>query len=99
MRIRVTGHNGYIGPAVVPMLLDAAYEVICLDSDLFERCTFGTMVRPVLSLRWNIRHVSEPDLQEIEAVVHLARLANDPLGDLNPTSPQSPSSPTTVSCC
>ena len=45
MRVLVTGHLGYIGCAVVPMLQTAGHEVVGLDSDLFGQCTFGAGVR------------------------------------------------------
>ncbi len=41
MRVLVTGHNGYIGSVLVPMLERAGHEVVGLDSDLFAACTFG----------------------------------------------------------
>ena len=41
MRVLVTGHNGYIGSVLVPVLERAGHEVVGLDSDLFAACTFG----------------------------------------------------------
>jgi nucleoside-diphosphate-sugar epimerase len=84
MRILVTGHRGYIGTAMVPMLQAAGHEVVGLDSDLFAQCTFGDAIQPVPSFRKDIRDVQPSDLEGFEAVVHLAGLSNDPLGDLNP---------------
>jgi nucleoside-diphosphate-sugar epimerase len=84
MRILVTGHSGYIGSVMVPILLDAGHDVVGLDSDLFEYCTFGSTVRDVPELRVDIRDVEPRHLEGFEAVVHLAALSNDPLGDLNP---------------
>src|SRR5512133_1397549 len=86
MRGLVTGHRGYIGTVMVPMLLDAGHEVTGYDSDLYERCTFaiGGSIADVPSLRKDVRDVTVDDLVGFDAVIHLAALSNDPLGDLNP---------------
>ena len=49
MRVLVTGHNGYIGSVLVPVLEQAGHEVVGLDSDLFAACTFGPEVPEVQS--------------------------------------------------
>jgi nucleoside-diphosphate-sugar epimerase len=86
MRVLVTGHRGYIGTVMVPMLLDAGHEVTGYDSDLYERCTFaiGGSIADVPSLRKDVRDATVDDLVGFDAVIHLAALSNDPLGDLNP---------------
>lgn len=84
MRVLVTGHKGYIGTVMVPMLLDAGHEVVGLDSDLFRACTFTPGIRDVPELRLDLRDVEPTQLEGFEAVIHLAALSNDPLGDLNP---------------
>lgn len=84
MRILITGHNGYIGTAMAPLLAAAGHEVIGLDSDLFEQCTFGDTLREFPSIRKDLRDVTLSDLRGFEAVIHLAGLSNDPLGNLNP---------------
>jgi len=84
MRILVTGHQGYIGAVMVPMLLAAGHEVVGLDSDLFAACTFGPGLFMVPAIAKDIRDVDVADLVGFDAVIHLAGLANDPLGDLNP---------------
>ncbi len=85
MRILVTGHSGYIGTVLVPVLLTAGHEVEGLDSELFEQCTFGARPHPLRALKKDIRDVQASDVADYDAIVHLAGLANDPLGDLNPT--------------
>jgi nucleoside-diphosphate-sugar epimerase len=85
MRVLVTGHCGYIGCVMVPMLQKAGHEVVGLDSDLFEQCTFGVGLPDVPSLRKDLRDVESRDLAGFDAVVHLGGLSNDPMGDLNPT--------------
>jgi nucleoside-diphosphate-sugar epimerase len=84
MRVLVTGHRGYIGCVMVPMLQAAGHEVVGLDSDLFEQCTFGVGVPDVVSVRKDLRDVESRDLAGFDAVVHLGGLSNDPMGDLNP---------------
>src|SRR5437660_6064821 len=84
MRILVTGHKGYIGTVMVPMLLGAGHEVVGLDSDLFRQCTFAPGIHEIPELRVDLRDVETADLDGFEAVIHLAALSNDPLGDLNP---------------
>lgn len=84
MRVLVTGHNGYIGAALVPMLQQAGHDVVGLDYYLFEACGFGPEPSPIRSLRKDVRDVELADLDGFDAVVHLAGISNDPLGDLNP---------------
>lgn len=85
MRVLLTGHEGYIGTVMAPMLLQAQHEVVGLDSNLFERCTFGEEPRKIPSINKDVRDVELRDLEGFDAIIHLAGLSNDPLGDLNPT--------------
>jgi nucleoside-diphosphate-sugar epimerase len=84
MRILITGHKGYIGTAMVPMLLGGGHDVVGLDSDLFGQCTFSPGIHDVPDLRVDLRDVKPDRLEGFDAVFHLAALSNDPLGDLNP---------------
>lgn len=84
MRVLVTGHHGYIGAILTPMLVEAGHEVVGLDSDLFTACTYGEWEESVPSIRKDVRDVELEDLDGFDAVLHLAGLSNDPLGDLNP---------------
>jgi nucleoside-diphosphate-sugar epimerase len=84
MRILLTGHKGYIGTIMAPLIADAGHEVVGLDSDLFEQCTFGEPPRDFPSIRKDLRDVEHSDLEGFDAVIHLAGLSNDPLGNLNP---------------
>jgi len=84
MRVLVTGHNGYIGSVLVPMLISGGYDIVGLDNNLYKRCTYGEGVSEVPEIRKDIRDVNPTDLEGFEAIIHLAALSNDPLGDLNP---------------
>lgn len=84
MRILITGHKGYIGTVMAPLIADAGHDVVGLDSDLFEQCTFGLPPREFSSIRKDLRDVEVSDLEGFDAVIHLAGLSNDPLGNLNP---------------
>lgn len=85
MRILLTGHDGYIGHVLTPMLLERGHEVTGLDSCLYEGCGFDTgKSLPVPVIRKDVREVEIEDLRGFEAVAHLAGISNDPLGDLAP---------------
>jgi nucleoside-diphosphate-sugar epimerase len=84
MRVLVTGDKGFIGTLLTPMLAASGHDVLGLDTDLYALCTFGPTLPDVPSLRKDVRDVVLRDLEGIDAVVHLAALSNDPLGNLNP---------------
>jgi len=84
MRVLVTGHLGYIGTVLTPILQRAGHDIIGVDSDLYERCDFGKRSPEFPALRKDIREISAADLKGVDAVLHLAGLSNDPLGDLDP---------------
>ena len=84
MRVLITGSRGYIGAVMAPMMVAAGHEVVGLDTDLYRRSTFGPWQEPIQTVLKDVRTVETRDLEGFEAVVHLAALSNDPLGDLNP---------------
>lgn len=84
MKVLVTGHQGYLGTVLVPVLQAAGHDVVGLDSGLFADCVLGP--RPVDPPAWTVdlRDVAVDQLRGVDAVIHLAALSNDPLGALNP---------------
>jgi nucleoside-diphosphate-sugar epimerase len=84
MKIVVTGHLGYIGSLLVPMLIQRGHRVCGIDSDLYRLSLFGEAPPLVPTLHKDIRDIEKKDLEGCDAVIHLAGLSNDPLGDLDP---------------
>ncbi|HEX6522577.1 MAG TPA: SDR family oxidoreductase [Streptosporangiaceae bacterium] len=84
MRVLVTGHEGYIGTVLVPLLQEAGHEVTGLDTGLFASCLLGPAPASVPTLRTDLRDVRAVDCQSHDAVIHLAALSNDPVGNLDP---------------
>lgn len=83
-RVLITGHEGYIGSVMTPMFLRAGYDVVGLDAGHFRECTLTSDRVRVPAIRKDIRDLDPSDLDGVYAVVHLAALSNDPLGNLNP---------------
>src|SRR5262245_44933009 len=84
MKILLTGSRGYIGTVMAPFLVEAGHDVVGLDADLYRRSTFGTWREAIHTIVKDVRDLEERDLRGFDAVIHLAALSNDPLGDLNP---------------
>lgn len=84
MRVLVTGHEGYIGTVLVRLLLQTGHEVVGLDTGWYAGCEFGAAPPVVPTIRRDVRDAEPGDLEGFDAVIHLAALSNDPLGDLNP---------------
>ncbi len=84
MRVLVTGHNGYLGTVMVPMLQGAGHEVVGLDTNLFATCVCGPLPEETEHLRIDLRDVRAEHLRRFDAVIHLAALSNDPLGNVAP---------------
>jgi nucleoside-diphosphate-sugar epimerase len=84
MKVLVTGHAGYIGSVLAPMLAARGHVVIGCDTNLFSRCTFGRDPIEFPNIGCDSRDIVIDDLRKFDGIVHLAGLSNDPLGDLDP---------------
>ncbi|MGN9845706.1 NAD-dependent epimerase/dehydratase family protein [Nonomuraea sp. H19] len=84
MRILLTGHQGYLGTVMAPVLSAAGHEVIGLDSGLFADCVLGPQPDDPPGHAVDLRDVPAAALEGVDAVAHLAALSNDPLGSLAP---------------
>ena len=87
MRVLVTGHQGYLGSVLTPRLAEAGHDVVGLDIGLFEPCLLGPAPAPVPAVDVDLREVTAERIAAagpFDAVVHLAALCNDPIGNLNP---------------
>ncbi len=88
MRVLVTGHQGYLGTVMVPILRDAGHDVVGLDTGFFRDCVLGPVPDDPPGLdgvrRVDVRDVTAGQLDGFDAVIHLAALSNDPLGAFAP---------------
>ena len=84
MKVLVTGHKGYIGSVLVPMLLERGHDVTGLDSDLFADCTYHGRLTEIEEHLVDVRDAPAEILAGKDAIIHLAGMSNDPLGDYDP---------------
>ncbi|HYQ67220.1 NAD(P)-dependent oxidoreductase [Actinophytocola sp.] len=84
MRVLLTGHKGYLGTVMAPVLAEAGHEVVGLDSELFGECLLGPAPNDPPGVNVDLRDVQLDQVQGFDAVIHLAALSNDPLGALAP---------------
>ena len=84
MRVLITGHDGYIGSVLAPMVRDAGHDVTGLDALLFEGCALGPEPRCFAGPSPRCQGRRDRPLRNFDAVVHLAAISNDPVGHLDP---------------
>ena len=83
MKILVTGNQGYIGTHAAAHLVKQGYEVVGMDSGFYKDCNLSVITSEVFTNQKDIRDVEIQDFSGVDAVVHLAALSNDPLGELD----------------
>ena len=85
MKVLLTGVDGYVGSVLAPMLLQRGYDVTGLDTGYYRAgwLFHDAKDRPNILTR-DIRHITVQDLEGFDAVIHLAELSNDPLGEHDP---------------
>jgi len=85
MKIIITGTDGYIGVLFASILQKRGHSVTCLDTGYYRSgLLYGNEERSLPQIRNDIRHITEQDLIGYDAIVHLPKLSNDLLGQLNP---------------
>lgn len=84
MKVLLSGHRGYIGAVLTPYLLERGHDVTGLDSDIYRACTFAGDLAEIPTIEKDIRDVGKDDMIGFDAIIHLAGLSNDPLGDYRP---------------
>jgi nucleoside-diphosphate-sugar epimerase len=82
-RILLTGHAGYIGSVMTPMLVARGYDVVGLDTGYFETCNLVAAPGAIPVIHRDLRDVTMEDLRGFDGVIHLAALSNDPIGNLS----------------
>lgn len=83
MNVLVTGYQGYIGTHLVDVLKKENHHVVGVDVGLFDGCEWENYTKPDVIIAKDIRQLEVEDLQNIDCVMHLAAISNDPMGDLN----------------
>jgi len=82
--ILVTGSDGYIGAVLVPILIKNKFNVVGLDCGYFKKSIIGDLPLKFNQINKDIRKISDKDLRGFDAIIHLAALSNDPLGQIDP---------------
>mgnify|MGYP001177155362 CR=1 FL=1 len=85
MRVLLTGDRGYVGTVLSKELLDRGYDLVGLDCCFFEENLLLPLQHEYQKITKDIRDIEKKDLEGIDAIIHLAGLSNDPLGEFSPS--------------
>ena len=84
MNILVTGNLGYIGPVLTTKLEKLGHHVVGFDIGYFSDCITSIYNAPKNQIIKDLRNIQDKDVEDIDIVIHLASLSNDPLGEFMP---------------
>lgn len=84
MRVLVTGHQGYIGAHLVEILKAYGHQVVGCDIGYFQGCEWTALTSPDIEWQRDFREIPAHELVGLDAIMHLAAISNDPMGDLDP---------------
>jgi nucleoside-diphosphate-sugar epimerase len=84
MRVLVTGNRGYIGSVLCGELFKEGFEVVGLDANFYNNCNFYKLNYSIPQITKDVRNITKEETAGFEAVIHLAALSNDPIGELSP---------------
>ncbi|MBT5551566.1 MAG: NAD(P)-dependent oxidoreductase [Nitrospina sp.] len=84
MKTLITGDRGYVGSVLAQVLLERSHDIVGFDTDYYRGTDLYSVERSYRQITRDIRDISPEDVRDVEAVVHLAGLSNDPLGELAP---------------
>ena len=85
MKVLVTGNEGYIGSVLTNKLEQLGHEVVGLDIGYYSECLISNINEKYKKIKKDIRDIDAEDLNQIDAIIHLAALSNDPLGEFKPS--------------
>ncbi len=83
--ILITGHRGYLGSVMAPHFIREGYDVVGLDVGYFDSCTLVPDPLEIPGIQKDIRDLTPDDVKNFYAIIHLAALSNDPIGNLDAT--------------
>ncbi|MHA1377742.1 MAG: SDR family oxidoreductase [Candidatus Helarchaeota archaeon] len=84
IKVLVTGNLGYIGSVLTKYLMERKIEVVGLDNGFFKDFSYVPRKKVGKQIIKDIRKIQKDDINGMDAIIHLAAISNDPIGELNP---------------